>query len=208
MPEGVGAMMRKRGTDDAQAASDDQEDRGPVDRPQGSAVREEQLAPWRPWTHFLEVADQGCGNGGRQGEGLRSQRLGACHREHFSVPVEVIQAKPDDLTGTKAVDGQQQQQRAVSDIDRPIPTNQGEHLPDLVPGRPGGKAGLGEDPRSLDARRQARAAQAGDLGVAEEAAQVAGIVFYRRTLVALGRDERHEGFVDLREGDFAEGKAG
>src|SRR5205823_4895360 len=158
-------------------------------------------APWRPWTHVLEVADQGCGNGGRQGEGLRSQRFGACHREYFSVPVEVVQAKPDDLTGTKTVYGQQQQQRAVSDIDRPIPTNQGEHLPDFVPGRPGGKAGLGEDPRSLDARRQARAAQAGDLGVAEEAAQVAGIVFYRSTLVALGRDERHENFVDLREGD-------
>jgi hypothetical protein len=76
----VGAMMRKRGTDDAQAASDDQEDRGPVDRPQGSAVREEERTPWRPWTHFLEVADQGCGNGGRQGEGLGSQRLGACPR--------------------------------------------------------------------------------------------------------------------------------
>lgn len=68
---------------------------------------------------LFEVPDDRLSDDGHERIDLGTARLGATDRQTVVLPIDVVKAQRGDLTGPEAIDRQQQEDRAVSDV-RPV----------------------------------------------------------------------------------------
>ena len=69
---------------------------------------------------LFEVPDDRLSDDGHERIDLGTSRLGATDRQTVVLPIDVVKAQRGDLTGPEAIDRQQQENRAVSDVRRVI----------------------------------------------------------------------------------------
>lgn len=139
----------------------------------GPPERQKQPATGGLWPNFFEVAQDGIAHRATERVGSCPAGLGANDDEQFPFPVEAVEQESPDFPGAETVDCQQQH-RAVADVGRPVPRRGSEHPPHIFPSWADRQRHLGEGARALDRRRQAPAAPAFQLGVAEKSAEFLG----------------------------------
>jgi hypothetical protein len=123
----------------------------------------------------LEVLDDGFANRGGERIGFYPSPLGAGDEEEIPLPVHVVQLESSHLDRAQSVNCEQQQDRTVSDIYRPISLCGGNQALHVIPERTPRQAFASINPWPYDACCQSLGTPTSALGIPNEGAQVGGI---------------------------------
>lgn len=103
------------------------------DRSDGRPDLQKQLTTRASRPGLLEIPDDRLSDDGHERIDLGTSQLGATDRQTVVLPIDVVQAQRGDLTGPEAIDRQQQENRAASDVRRVIGRRVLDHPIDVIP---------------------------------------------------------------------------
>ncbi len=138
------------------AALDDAVQRDGGQRPVWRAHGEKDPPAARTRPSQPQVADDRLADERMERELFPAPALGPLEDDPVTAPVDVVETQSPHFAGSHAVDGQQQENRAVTDRCRFVASDRVEHPTDGLPWRTDGKSLQSVPSRSLNGRAQAR----------------------------------------------------
>ena len=88
------------------------------------------------WTRFLQVPQDRRADACHKRVLLGATLLWPCDMNDLAVPVQILQTEPHHLATAQSVDSQQQDYRAVTQINRAVSVKTGDESLNVLPVRP------------------------------------------------------------------------
>src|SRR5215469_2655139 len=111
---------RQRNAQSAQATMHARRDARSGERTQRRIQREDQFSMCAPWSHLTQVSNDRLAHRSDEGKLLGTTLLGAIDANCLSLPVNILELQPSDLSAAQTTNDQEQYDRQIADLRRRI----------------------------------------------------------------------------------------